>query len=81
MRVSKFNEQETLALRALGFEINEDGDEATAAGQMIVTALRSPDSPFFNLAIELPDEAGMLHARCPVGRALDAAGIEQNEEP
>jgi hypothetical protein len=73
MRVSKFDEQETAALRALRFTIDDDGEVASTTGQIKVEVMRpSHDKSRVELGIVLPD-GSRLNCSMPRARLLEAA--------
>jgi hypothetical protein len=54
MRVEKFDAKDTAALRALNFEIDDDGEVAKLDGVMRIEIIRL-DATHFDLEIMLPD--------------------------
>ena len=80
MQVSKFTKQEVEALRALGFKVNDEFDEATTSGQTTIVAIHPAESKFFSLTITLPGDA-VLGAHCPCQLLIEASGVEEDEQP
>jgi hypothetical protein len=72
MRVEKFDAKDIAALRALKFEIGDDGETGKVDGEMTIEIIR-PDAKHFDLVITLPNGT-QLDTRCPRGRLFDAAG-------
>jgi hypothetical protein len=55
MRLLRFDRQADAALRAIGFNIEENGDVAKITGHMTISAVRCSDSDSLLLEIELPN--------------------------
>ena len=79
MKVSKFNEREAAALRALGFKVNDEFDEATTSGQTTIVAIHPAESKFFSLSITLPGDA-VLGAQCPHQLLIEASGVDEDTD-
>jgi hypothetical protein len=77
MRVSKFDEQETAALRALRFTIDDDGVVGSISGEITVEIIRpAHDSNIVGLSILLPDGSSLSYPM-PRARLLEAAGVDE----
>jgi hypothetical protein len=56
MRVLKFDQKEVAALRAAGFDVADDKESASIAGEITIDVIHPhPPEHEFNLEIELPN--------------------------
>ena len=74
MRVEKFDHDDTTALRALGFDIADDGESGKLSSVTVDIEIIRPDAEWFYLL-----NGTVLDTRCFRADLLEAGGIKEED--